>query len=255
MRHRRSAVLEEVVTSFELLGFWTDHAKDETRDRDDVDPLGLFDLIRIHAGDCGDPTTFLERWDEKADEERKHADIAKDDLGREDSATDDRVVIGTMHSSKGREYDSVVLYDYGASLGQLDADQVEEERRVFYVGMTRGKTAVLLTIDTNKDLHQFVRESIRPADASEPSTIKARREGLDARERDAVVALRKANEALEEIMSGRASPRWLPNTTFRTCGVEVSRNASIRRPWSSKRWVSGTSSLDVDARPLAWPRA
>ena len=196
------AVLEEVVKSFELVGHWTDHAKDETRERDDADPLSLLDLIRIHAGDCGDPTTFLERWDTKAEEERNHADVAKDDLGREQSATDDRVVIGTMHSSKGREYDSVVLYDYGASLGQLDADQVEEERRVFYVGMTRGKSAVLLTIDQNKGVHRFVRESDSFRCSERAAAVEARLAGLQADEQGAVVVLRKANDALDDIVSG-----------------------------------------------------
>lgn len=78
---------------------------------------------------------------------------------KESSETDDdedRVTLITMHSSKGLEYDTVIIPDVnegnvpqGKSL--TDA-AIEEERRVFYVAMTRAKENLILTyIKKNKE--------------------------------------------------------------------------------------------------------
>ena len=72
--------------------------------------------------------------------------MADDSLAREEDE-DDRVVISTIHAAKGREYRSVVLPEYACDLAELEAAQVEEERRVLYVGVTRAKDAALITAD------------------------------------------------------------------------------------------------------------
>lgn len=61
-------------------------------------------------------------------------------------------ILSTIHSSKGLEYDQVILMDVidgilpGAVAGQNASDEekeaYEEERRLFYVGMTRAKQAL-----------------------------------------------------------------------------------------------------------------
>lgn len=51
-----------------------------------------------------------------------------------------KVVVSTMHKSKGKEFDAVVLIAHAQKLG-------DEEKRMFYVGMTRAKKH--LTIVTN----------------------------------------------------------------------------------------------------------
>ena len=58
------------------------------------------------------------------------------------------VVLSTLHSSKGLEYDVVFLIDVNEKImpykkAVLDAD-LEEERRMFYVGMTRAKKQLYL---------------------------------------------------------------------------------------------------------------
>ena len=88
---------------------------------------------------------LLETWDRHAAAERDKTDTAPDDLAREDDPAADRVVIGTIHAAKGREYSSVVIADYDCDLDGLTAAEVEEERRVLYVAVTRAKEAVLLT--------------------------------------------------------------------------------------------------------------
>ena len=58
------------------------------------------------------------------------------------------VNLSTLHSSKGLEYDTVFLVDVNENVmpnkkAVLDAD-LEEERRMFYVGMTRAKNRLYL---------------------------------------------------------------------------------------------------------------
>ena len=60
----------------------------------------------------------------------------------------DGVNLSTLHSSKGLEYDTVFLVDVNEKVmpnkkAVLDAD-LEEERRMFYVGMTRAKNRLYL---------------------------------------------------------------------------------------------------------------
>lgn len=58
--------------------------------------------------------------------------------------TDDSVVLMTLHSSKGLEFPTVYLVGleegiFPTSRAQLDKEDLEEERRLMYVGMTRAR--------------------------------------------------------------------------------------------------------------------
>ncbi len=63
-------------------------------------------------------------------------------------ATDDGVVLSTVHRVKGLEWDHVVVFgaDQGAMPHEL-SDDTEEERRVFHVAMTRGRQTVTVLAD------------------------------------------------------------------------------------------------------------
>lgn len=73
-----------------------------------------------------------------------------EDTDGEESAARTRVVLSTLHKVKGMEYDTVLL---PASLADLPAfsnddtedfdEQIEEERRVYYVGMTRARNRLI----------------------------------------------------------------------------------------------------------------
>ena len=78
------------------------------------------------------------------------------------------VALATLHSSKGLEYDNVYIIDVNEGImpykkAVLD-NEVEEERRMFYVGMTRAKKKLhLYSIEQlnhkNTDISRFIRES------------------------------------------------------------------------------------------------
>lgn len=57
--------------------------------------------------------------------------------------------LSTIHSSKGLEYDCVFIIDlnrdeFPGINSSLDDDLLEEERRLFYVAMTRAKESLFL---------------------------------------------------------------------------------------------------------------
>ena len=76
------------------------------------------------------------------------------DLGFGSDTEDDVLVLSTAHSAKGREWDAVFLiwavdgwFPMSRALG--DDDQIEEERRLMYVAMTRARDHLAVTFPFN----------------------------------------------------------------------------------------------------------
>lgn len=72
--------------------------------------------------------------------------VSKDDEKKEKNA----VILMTLHAAKGLEFDTVIIIGLEdgllpSSRSLIDPDAVEEERRLFYVGITRAKERLLLT--------------------------------------------------------------------------------------------------------------
>jgi len=65
------------------------------------------------------------------------------------TSDEDRINIVTMHGSKGLEYNTVIIpglsEGYVPQSKAVSIDDIEEERRVFYVAMTRAKERLFLT--------------------------------------------------------------------------------------------------------------
>lgn len=64
---------------------------------------------------------------------------------------DTRVRVGTIHQSKGLEADTVIL-DTSVGRRIMERMTTEDERRVWYVGMTRAKKRLIIVGDNNKEL-------------------------------------------------------------------------------------------------------
>jgi DNA helicase-2/ATP-dependent DNA helicase PcrA len=67
------------------------------------------------------------------------------DLAADPSLDDDYLILSTIHSAKGLEWDSVFVIhaadgNIPSDLATRSAEEVEEERRLFYVALTRAKT-------------------------------------------------------------------------------------------------------------------
>ena len=99
--------------------------QDDTREPVDAHPSIIANLVFELAVTSDSPESFLALFDTLAARER----IAR-------SGTEEAPVrIATIHSVKGREFPDVYLFN--AAETSIDPEQLEEERRVFYVGVTR----------------------------------------------------------------------------------------------------------------------
>lgn len=201
-------LINEIVDRLDLVRHWRDEQSNQHAP-DDADPLELLDLIRLHAAEHRSVNSFLGHWDQRASEEQAGEGMDDDDLRREEAEDLDRVVIGTIHAAKGREYEAVVLFDYNPDLTQLTDSEVEEERRVFYVGMTRARDSLLMTVNANKPLHRFVRDSIAPAAPREQERIEEEQIALRPQEKEATVAVAQAEDRIAQLVDGREQTRLL----------------------------------------------
>jgi DNA helicase-2/ATP-dependent DNA helicase PcrA len=73
----------------------------------------------------------------------------------DDNEEDDSVKLMTLHASKGLEFDNVFMVGmeesiFPSSRSLTDSDQLEEERRLCYVGMTRAKKKLHLSFATKR---------------------------------------------------------------------------------------------------------
>ncbi len=87
------------------------------------------------------------------------------DRSREaDETLDAEVTLITMHNTKGLEFDRVIVTGLEEGLfprgGDEDPDEVEEERRLFYVAVTRARDALYLTSCSYRRLHGRVMELV-----------------------------------------------------------------------------------------------
>ena len=76
------------------------------------------------------------------------------DLATGGESEDDALVISTVHSAKGKEWDAVFLIWavdgwFPSSRSLDDEDQLEEERRLMYVAMTRARNHLAVTYPLN----------------------------------------------------------------------------------------------------------
>ncbi len=140
---------------------------------DSADSLRVFDSLLLLAETYPDPAAYLRTWDRLLADEQAHEGVGEDTLAREESEVD-RVVIGTIHAAKGREYDAVVIPDYDCDTSRWEASAVEEERRVVYVGVTRARDTALFTVDTSVGfVHPFLRELVEPPECDEHPALDA----------------------------------------------------------------------------------
>ena len=85
---------------------------------------------------------------------------------------EDAVVLSTMHKSKGMEWENVFIIGFNKGLipfkKATELDEIEEERRLFYVGMTRAKDNLYISssdepseflVDIDYDLERIKEEA------------------------------------------------------------------------------------------------
>ena len=91
-----------------------------------------------------------------------------ENISTENRTADSKLILSTIHSSKGLEYDRVIIIDALDGIlpsvpcsGRLDDEQrktLEEERRLFYVAATRAKNELILMTYPRQGTSTFIEQ-------------------------------------------------------------------------------------------------
>ena len=118
--------------------------------------LEVLDMAEHYVKRSSKPTLakFLERV----------ALAANDDTTPEDSKERNLVTLMTLHAAKGLEFDEVYLAGVEEGLlphkRSIEEDTVDEERRLMYVGITRAKRRLVLTLTASRSQYGTRAESM-----------------------------------------------------------------------------------------------
>ncbi len=148
-----SELLERIVDETGYVELLKNEGTDEAKDRiENIDELfSKVYLYEERARDEGAPVSL--------DDFLAEVSLVADIDNYEDN--DDIVVLMTLHSSKGLEFPNVYipgmeenLFPSGRSIGGADSDsELEEERRLCYVGITRAMERLTLLSSAMRPLH------------------------------------------------------------------------------------------------------
>ena len=123
---------------------------------------GKAEILQALGNQEPSPARLLDRLDELSGIIRSHG------------SNDSRFILSTIHSSKGLEYDRVFLMDtIDGILPSQAADEdralMEEERRLFYVGMTRAKNELNIFTFRQAELSSAFSAALFPGKEEKPA--------------------------------------------------------------------------------------
>lgn len=113
--------------------------------------LSKIDILKQIADAQKDGQAFLNRLDE-----------LESFISNHQNSNDAKLNLSTIHSSKGREYNNVIMLDVIDGILPSKSDDIQiqqEERRLFYVGITRTKNSLYL-FHIKKESQSFINEII-----------------------------------------------------------------------------------------------
>ena len=138
-------------------------------------PEELLETVTELQESARDFDTF-EEWFQYMDEYRKELEHQKE---IREKRSVDGVMLATMHSSKGLEYEVVILPDVNEGITPykraVSSEELEEERRMYYVAMTRAKQylhvfSVVRLHGKEMELSRFVGEMVLSKEELLPGT-------------------------------------------------------------------------------------
>lgn len=138
-------------------------------------PEELLETVTELQESARDFDTF-EEWFQYMDDYRKELEHQKE---IREKRSVDGVMLATMHSSKGLEYEVVILPDVNEGITPykraVSSEELEEERRMYYVAMTRAKQylhvfSVVRLHGKEMELSRFVGEMVLSKEELLPGT-------------------------------------------------------------------------------------
>ena len=186
----RESAEREVIHERDVMGYYRDNVKRQREVRKFFDSINMISHLRPQLAvrylrrtvgldnifsESGESLDKLEKTAFEYDSSRRFLEKMKDlieDKSEQKSRknagyTGQRVNLLTMHGSKGLEYKYVWVPDLNEGIipsrSAVSKAQIEEERRMLYVAMTRAKTALILSyIKGDKENPMLPSRFIRP---------------------------------------------------------------------------------------------
>ena len=144
-----AAVINTIIEEFGLKQFYKDQSKFSV----DVDVASDYDILEIIVA-------FSENFDKIEDFYNYWLSCTNEnsDTEDEDEKDSNKVILSTIHKTKGNEFVNVCYFNLSSNVtDRATESQLEEERRVAYVGVTRPKKKLLITSSIGQ-LSPFIKE-------------------------------------------------------------------------------------------------
>jgi ATP-dependent exoDNAse (exonuclease V) beta subunit len=142
-----------IIEHFSLLPFYHDESS-RTSNIDDSSDEIILEIILSVASNFKSVQDFYAHIYQSINELHNEGN---DD----ENETKNQIVLSSIHSSKGKEYKNVVYFNLATWKGKLlNESEIEEERRICYVGMTRAIENLYITAPI-KNYSQFLKEILR----------------------------------------------------------------------------------------------
>jgi len=135
---------------------------DKLRDREKTTDDMLLEIMIEDAKNFDDVLRYLTHCKAQcASEENEEIQPTND------APDEEKISLSTIHAAKGREWSSVCLFDASTASHrkEINPKDLEEERRVFYVGMTRASLHLQIAFVKERPI-QFIKEAVLPTGLS-----------------------------------------------------------------------------------------
>jgi DNA helicase II / ATP-dependent DNA helicase PcrA len=129
-----TSLLHHLETAFAFTGFYSGQAR-RSADLDEANDLIIFETLFAVAANFDQVEAFFDYMRQAFTVETVTA------TGHDNEA----VVLSTIHQAKGKEWPNVVYFNLSRGSHSSHPDELEEERRVAYVGVTRARDNILIT--------------------------------------------------------------------------------------------------------------
>jgi DNA helicase-2/ATP-dependent DNA helicase PcrA len=155
--------MQMLKTEFGLAEFYADQSR-KSDDLDQASDEALFDVMTALADNFKTPMDYYQHICQSVDDQESSADNDfESPVLEKGTGESNEVYLSTIHKSKGKEFRNVVYLN----LSQEDqkpqqAQSIEEERRVAYVGATRPKDDLLITFSNTRPCDFLLEIALNP---------------------------------------------------------------------------------------------
>jgi DNA helicase-2/ATP-dependent DNA helicase PcrA len=156
--HQEHMPVSEKVSLIASSFAFAEKPEEKNRNREKATDDMLLQIMVEDAKSFGDIFAYLMHAREIAELE-----ITGQPIPTQENEDQDRVALSTIHAAKGREWSTVCLFDASQPGGrkEISPNDVEEERRVLYVGMTRASRNLQVGFVKGRPV-QFLAEAFLP---------------------------------------------------------------------------------------------